>query len=111
MPPPRGIGASCNERSLGRSSTAAWRNSGISAQVPSAAINPAPAVTATSAGSQFIGLALLATGIAQLLRLAPHCPADRRAAGPGRAAQYNLLGLLHVAGAKIDALPEAHLGA
>ena len=45
MPPPRGVGIACDERSFGRSSTDARRSSGISARVPRQAAMPAPITT------------------------------------------------------------------
>src|SRR5439155_4241086 len=55
MPPPGGVGAQCKERSFGRSSTAARRSSGISAQVPRQAQTPATmAMAAISVGEYTI---------------------------------------------------------
>src|SRR6266851_5730979 len=82
MPPPRGVGVACEDRSFGWSSTAARCNSGISPRVPRQAIRPAAAmIAASSTGAGIGGYSIIRFWLKYLTR---H---PRGSGGPGAAAQ------------------------
>src|SRR5712692_188391 len=113
IPPPRGVGTRCDDRSFGRSSTARCRRSEISAQV--AIQHKRPVAIATTAGDNASAIPrwLTSAGLIRngFLGLAAQRPTHRRTFRPDRSAQHHLLGLPRLARTEINALAEAHLGA
>src|SRR5713226_2943768 len=99
IPPPRGVGTRCDDRSFGRSSTARRRRIEISAPVAIQHKRPVAIATTTGDNASAIRRWLTSGGLIRdgFLGLAAKCPTHCGALRPDRSAQHHLLGLPRLA--------------
>src|SRR6516162_4750837 len=118
MPPPRGVGTRCAERSFGWSRMSRRRRIGTSALVAKQERTPVASATAAdkpaspTPGRVVPGnLTLRGVVCDRSSGLPANRPTHGRAPWGHRPAQHDLLGFPRLPGAEIDALAEAYLGA